>query len=218
VGRLCRKRDVLVVSDEIHADIVFKPHIHVPFATLSPDLADRTITCWAPSKTFNIPGLNTSLVIAANRKLLDLYRLESQRAGFEMGNIFGLTALEAAYTHGAEWLDQALTYIAANVDFMAEFVRTKLPALDFVRPEGTYLALLDCRRLGLDAKALEEFFLRRARVYFNDGAMFGEEAAGFVRVNLACPRARLAEALERIARAVSGRSRGSHPEGSDQGK
>ena len=204
VGRLCRQRDVLVVSDEIHADVVFKPHIHIPFAALSPSLAERTVTCWAPSKAFNLPGLNTSFVVAENRKLLDFYRLESQRAGFEMGNIFGLTALEAAYTHGAVWLDEAVAYIAANADFTADFVRTRLPVLDFIRPEGTFLALLDCRRLGLDVKALEEFFVHRAKVYFNDGARFGEEAAGFVRINLACPRTRLAEALERIAHAVAG--------------
>jgi len=202
VGRLCRERDVTVVSDEIHADIVFRPHRHVPFASLSSDLAERTITCWAPSKAFNLPGLNTSFVVASNRKLLNLYRLESQRVGFEMGNIFGLTALEAAYTHGAEWLDEANAYIAANADFAAEFVRTRLHVLDFIRPEGTYLGLLDCRRLGLDDKALGEFFLRRAKVYFNDGPRFGEEAAGFVRINIACPRSRLAEALERIARAL----------------
>ncbi|MBP1767123.1 MAG: aminotransferase class [Candidatus Aminicenantes bacterium] len=202
VGRLCRERDVLVVSDEIHADIVFKPHRHVPFALLSPNLAGRTITCWAPSKAFNLPGLNTSFVVAANRKLLDLYRLESQRAGFEMGNVFGLTALEAAYTHGAEWLDEAIAYVAANADFAAEFIRAKLPVLDFIRPEGTFLGLFDCRRLGLDDKALGEFFLRRAKVYFNAGPRFGAEAAGFVRVNIACPRSRLAEALERIARAL----------------
>jgi cysteine-S-conjugate beta-lyase len=202
VGRLCQERDVLVVSDEIHADVVFKPHFHVPFGSLSPGLAERTVTLWAPSKAFNLPGLNTSFVVAANRKLLELYQLESERAGFEMGNIFGLTALEAAYTHGAEWLDEALVYIAGNVDFMAEFVRKRLPLLDFIRPEGTYLGLLDCRRLGLDDKALGEFFLRRAKVYFNAGLKFGEEAAGFVRVNLACPRSRLAEALERIERAL----------------
>jgi len=164
-----QERDVLVVSDEIHADIVFKPHRHVPFALLSPNLAGRTITCWAPSKAFNLPGLNTSFVVAANRKLLDLYRLESQRAGFEMGNVFGLTALEAAYTHGAEWLDEAIAYVAANADFAAEFIRAKLPVLDFIRPEGTFLGLFDCRRLGLDDKALGEFFLRRAKVYFNAG-------------------------------------------------
>ena len=202
VGRLCRERDVVIVSDEIHADIVFEPHVHVPFATLSPDLAERTITCWAPSKAFNVPGLNTSFVVAANRKLLDLYRLESQRAGLELGNIFGLAALEAAYTHGAEWLDEAVAYIAGNVDFTAEFVRARLPALDFVRPEGTFLALLDCRRLGLDEKALEEFFLRRAKVYFSAGSTFGDELTGFVRMNLACPRSTLRDALERIERAL----------------
>jgi cystathionine beta-lyase len=202
LGRLCLERDVLVVSDEIHADIVFKPHRHVPFASLSSDLAERTVTCWAPSKAFNLPGLNTSFVVASNRKLLDLYRLESQRTGFEMGNIFGLTALEAAYAHGGEWLDEAIAYIAANADFAAEFVRARLPVLDFIRPEGTFLGLLDCRRLGLDDKALGEFFLRRAKVYFNDGPRFGQEAAGFVRMNIACPRSRLAEALERIVRAL----------------
>jgi len=202
VGRLCHERDILIVSDEIHADIVFKPHVHAILATLSPDLAERTVTCWAPSKAFNIPGLNTSFVIAANRKLLDLYRLESQRAGLELGNIFGLTALEAAYTDGAEWLDEAVAYIDGNLDLAEDFIRRKLPTLDFVRPEGTFLALIDCRRLGLDEKALEEFFLRRAKVYFSAGSTFGEELRGFVRMNLACPRATVREALERIERAL----------------
>ena len=202
LGRIAIERDLLVVSDEIHADLVYSGHRHHVLAALSSNLADRTVTCIAPSKTFNIPGLSTAVVIASNPKLLEAFKDETERAGFELGQVFGIVGFEAAYAHGEDWLDELLPYLEANVDLMEKFLAERIPGIRLVRPEGTYLALLDCRGLGLEPAALNNFFLKKARVYFSDGAMFGEEAAGFVRINFGCPRALLVEALERIERAV----------------
>ena len=202
IGRLAVERDLLVVSDEIHHDLIFKGSRHVPFASLSPALAERTVTCIAPSKTFNIPGLSTAAIIASNPKLLEAFEDETERAGFELGQVFGIVGFEAAYGQGDDWLDELLSYLEANVDFMEKFLGEQIPGIRLVRPEGTYLALLDCRGLGLEPAALNDFFLKKARVYFSDGAMFGKELEGFVRMNFACPRSVLAEALERIERAV----------------
>ena len=202
LGRLAKERDLVIVSDEIHADLVYSGHRHHVLAALSSDLADRTITCIAPSKTFNIPGLSTAVVIASNPKLLGAFKDETERAGFELGQVFGIVGFEAAYSQGDDWLDELLPYLEANIDFLEKFVEERIPGVRFVRPEGTYLALLDCRGLGLEPAALNDFFLKKASVYFSDGALFGEEAAGFVRINFGCPRALLGEALERIERAV----------------
>ena len=202
LGRIAVERDLLVVSDEIHADLVYSGHRHHVFAALSPELAERTVTCIAPSKTFNIPGLSMAVVIASNPKLLEAFKDETERAGFELGQVFGIVGFEAAYSQGDDWLDELLSYLEANVDFMEKFLEERIPAIHLVRPEGTYLALLDCRGLGLEPAALNDFFLKKARVYFSDGAMFGEEAAGFVRINFGCPRVLLVEALERVERAV----------------
>jgi len=204
LGRLVVARDLVVLSDEIHHDLVYRDRRHQVFAALSPELASRTVTCIAPSKTFNIPGLSTAAVIASNPDFLKAFEDEKERAGFELGQIFGIVGFEAAYAHGGDWLDELLPYLEANVDFLEKFLEERIPAIRLVRPEGTYLALLDCRGLGLDPAALTDFFLKKAGVYLNDGAMFGEEAAGFVRINFACPRALLVEALERIRQAVEG--------------
>jgi cysteine-S-conjugate beta-lyase len=203
LGDICIKRDLVVLSDEIHMDLVYRGHRHVPLASLSPALAERTITCLAPSKTFNVAGLATAIVAASNRSLLARYNAALTASGFGIGSLFGTVALEAAYRHGGEWLDQLLEYLEGNVDFAEQFFRERIPSLRFIRPEGTYLALIDCRELGLQQAALDEFFLRSARVYFDSGPMFGEECTGFERINLGCRRALLREALERMERAVA---------------
>jgi cysteine-S-conjugate beta-lyase len=205
LGDVCVRRNLVVLSDEIHMDLTLPGHTHVPLATISPAVAERTVTCVAPSKTFNLAGLSMSLVVASNRDLLTRYERQFDAAGLEIASLFGTVALEEAYRSGDEWLDQLLEYLAANVDLAERFIRERIPALRFVRPEGTYLALIDCRGLGMPQKELDSFFLRTARVYFDSGPWFGEEATGFVRVNLACPRATLTEALGRIERAISER-------------
>jgi cystathionine beta-lyase len=202
LARIAVERDLLVIADEIHHDLVFGGRRHNIFAALSPELAQQTITCIAPSKTFNIAGLTTAAVVAPNPDLLKKFEDESERSGFDLGNALGIVAFEAAYAHGEDWLEELLPYLEANVDFMERFLAERVPAIRLVRPEGTYLALLDCRSLGLDPARLNDFFLKQARVYFSDGKIFGDEAAGFVRINFGCPRPILREALERIERAV----------------
>jgi len=203
LGRIAAERDLLIVADEIHHDLVYRGHRHHVLASLSPELAQQTITCIAPSKTFNTAGLTTAAVVAANPDLHKKLEDESERSGFDLGNALGIVAFEAAYAYGEAWLDELLRYLEGNIDVMERFLAERLPAIKLVRPEGTYLALLDCRALGLDPDGLNDFFLRRARVYFSDGKMFGDEAAGFVRINFGCPRSVLREALERIERAIA---------------
>ena len=202
LGGICVRKDLIVVSDEIHGDLVFSGHRHVPTASVSLELAERTITCMAPSKTFNVAGLSTSVVIASNPRLLGLFDNQAETTGLTFANTFGVVALEAAYTHGEEWLNQLLPYLETNMDFTAAFFEARVPKIRFLRSEGTYLALLDCRALGMDQAALNDFFLRKAGVLFDQGTIFGEELRGFERMNLACPRSVLKQALERIERAV----------------
>ncbi len=205
LGRVAVERDLLVVSDEIHHDLVYGGRRHRVFAALSPELAQQTVTCVAPSKTFNVAGLSTAAVVAANADLRKRFEDETERSGFDLGNALGIVAFEAAYAHGDPWLDELLPYLEGNVDVLERFLAERLPAVKLVRPEGTYLALLDCRGLGIAPEALSDFFLERAGVYFSDGRVFGEEAAGFVRINFGCPRSVLLEALERVERAVKAR-------------
>jgi cystathionine beta-lyase len=205
LGRVALENDFVVFADEIHHDLVYGGHRHHIFAALSPELAERTVTGIAPSKAFNIPGLSTAAVIASDPGLLEAFKKETERAGYELGQVFGVVGFEAAYAHGGDWLDALVPYLETNVDFLERFLAERVPGVRLVRPEGTYLALLDCRDLGFEPDELNGFFLRKGGVYFSDGAMFGREIEGFVRINFGCPRALLKEALERIERAVKSR-------------
>jgi len=202
LARIAVERDLLVIADEIHHDLVYRGHRHHVLASLSPELAHQTITCIAPSKTFNTAGLATAAVVASDPDLLKKLEDESERSGFDLGNALGIVAFEAAYAHGEDWLEELLPYLEGNIDLIEGFLAERVPGIRLVRPEGTYLALLDCRGLGLDPAELNGFFLKQARVYFSDGKIFGDEAAGFVRINFGCPRPVLREALERMERAV----------------
>jgi cystathionine beta-lyase len=204
LARIAVERDLIVIADEIHHDLVYRGHRHHVLASLSSELAQQTITCIAPSKTFNTAGLTTAAVVTANPDLHKKFEDEEERSGFDLGNALGIVAFEAAYAHGEDWLEELLPYLEANVDFMEGFLAERVPRIRLVRPEGTYLALLDCRELGIEPAGLNDFFLKKARVYFSDGKIFGEEAAGFVRINFGCPRSMLREALERIEMAVKG--------------
>lgn len=202
LAEICLKHELLIISDEIHSEHVYRGHKHIPIASLSPEVAQKTITLSAPSKAFNIAGLTTSFVIIPNQHLLNRYKIQLENLGLTVINIFGLVALEAAYTHGAAWLDELVRYLEENMDFARDYFEKHIPQIKFLKPEGTYLALLDCRALGLKQKELNEFFLKKARVYFDEGPVFGEELEGFVRMNLACPRKTLIEALQRIEGSV----------------
>lgn len=204
LSQIVQAYDLLVISDEIHHDFVFPGHKHIPLASISGEIARRTITLVAPNKTFNLAGLNTGVVIASNHELLKKFETEAEKTGLDQINIFGLTALETAYNYGAQWVDELVAYIEENCQIVRQFFPEQIPEIKFLVPEGTYLGLLDCRSLKLPQKELDEFFLKKARVQFEPGLKYGQELEGFERINLACPKAILRQALDRIARAVTG--------------
>jgi Bifunctional PLP-dependent enzyme with beta-cystathionase and maltose regulon repressor activities len=213
VGRLWRKEELVqfgeivlnnkaaVISDEIHCEILFKGHKHAPFATLSDEFEQNCIVCMSPSKTFNLAGLEVSSIIIPNRKLRKDFI--STQSGMVPGpNLFGYTGLEAAYRFGDEWLEQVLDYLQGNLDFLMDYFDKKIEDIKVIQPQGTYLIWLDCRGLNLDDMALRHFMRDHAKVGLNDGFVFGVEGSGFMRINIACPRPLLEEALKRIENAV----------------
>lgn len=203
-GELCLARDVLVVSDEIHGDLIMRGSKFTPYATLSPELTARAIICTAPSKTFNLAGLKTSCIMIADEKLRTEFRKGLRSIGFVVPNSFGIVALQAAYDHGEPWLEQLLDYLTGNLHFLEDYLKRHIPQIELVKLEGTYLAWLDCRKLGLDAVGLKQLMQETARVYMDEGRLFGPEGEGFERINIACPRTILVEALGRIRMAVEG--------------
>ena len=201
LAEICLRHDVIICSDEIHSDIVFRGYRHLPIASLSPEVAARTVTTLAPSKTFNIPGLACSVLIIENPELRR--QVVAAGAGLVGGcNIMGYTAMLAAYQEGAGWLDGLLDYLEANRDYLADFVAGRMPGIAMDRPEATFLAWLDCREAGIEGN-LHTFFLERAGVALNDGPTFGPGGDGWLRLNFGCPRATLTEALERMADALA---------------
>ena len=177
VAELCLENDVLMFSDEIHGDLLLGGRRHIPLASLGSDVAARTITCTAPSKTFNIAGLYTSAVIVSDPALRDRFGCMLDALDICGGNVFGITAFEAAYDYGEDWLLELLTYLEKNADFMVDFLDKKIPRLRMAKPESTFLAWLDCRALGLPQPELKEFFIKNARVGLNDGLSFGEQGS-----------------------------------------
>lgn len=204
LGEICLRNDVLVVSDEIHGDLVYGGRRFTPFASLSAEFAQRSITCTAPSKTFNLAGLQTSCIIIPDDGNRSRFLQMLDRYDLHLVNSFGLVALQAAYDHGQAWLDQVLDYIKANLDYLMQYLQEHLPQIHVVPPDGTYLVWLDCRQLGLEDVALKTLMLEHARVYLDDGIIFGREGSGFQRINIACPRSVLKEALDRIRAAITG--------------
>jgi cystathionine beta-lyase len=203
MGQLCLEHGVTVISDEIHADLVYRDHKHLPLPLVSPAFAANTIVCTSGSKTFNLAGLATSNIIIPDPELRAAFDAASARAGSKSFNIFGTVACEAAYRHGEAWLDQLLIYLEANLDHARAHLARHLPQLPAFKTEGTYFLWVDCRALGLAPPALERFLLEKARLWFNQGHIFGREGEGFVRINIACPRPILDEALSRLQEAVA---------------
>ena len=206
LGRLALDRGLVIIADEIHSDLVFDGRRHAPLASLGAALAARTVTLQAPSKTFNVAGLTAAFAVISDAGLRVRFEAQMESAGLSIGNIFGQTALRAAYAEGGPWLDALRAYLEGNFDFAGAFFRERLPGLRFLRPEGTYLALVDARDLGLEPPALFRFFLEKARVQADDGTKFGPALAGFLRMNLASPRPLLQQAFERIERALRSRA------------
>lgn len=202
---ICVEHGTLIVSDEIHADLVYKPNLHTPFAALSDRAASRTVVCLAPSKTFNMAGLQAAYIVIPDKELRDSFNKKLTEAHHTLSNAFAVTASETAYREGDEWLEQCLAYLRANVDFARSFIAERLPEIKASDPEGTYLLWLDCRGLGLDGAGLKQFMVHEAKVALNEGIGFGEQGAGFMRMNIACRRATLEAALQRIEKAVLAR-------------
>lgn len=202
VSELCLKYNVLMISDEIHSDLVYGGCEHISAAAISEDIALNTITCMAPSKTFNIAGLCTSYVIIPDEKKHEQFDKKVESLGIGTGNVFGITALEEAYLSGEEWLTEILQYLDCNADYLTDFINRRINGIKVRKPQGTYLAWLDCRDLGLSNEKLKNFFVYKAKVGLNEGIMFGPEGEGFFRLNFGCPRSILKEGLERIEKAA----------------
>ena len=203
LGETVIREGGIVISDEIHCELIMKGHSH-SFCVNIPRVCDEFSNLFCPEQTFNIPGFHTSVTIIPNEELRQKF---NEARGRLMGapGIFGLIAAEAAFKYGDEWLEQVLEYIEANIDYAIDYLNKNVPELVPMRPEATYLIWLDCRGLGLGQDELRKFFIDEARVGLNDGATFGPEGEGFMRLNVGCPRAILEEALVRIANAVKAR-------------
>ena len=200
---ICYNKKILILSDEIHCDLVLPGFRHSPLSTLSEKAAAITITCIAPSKTFNLAGLSTSSVIISNPDLRKTFTRIVDNLHIGNGNIFGTVASIAAYSDGHDWLEELLTYIDGNVDYVVEYFRKMIPEITPVQPEATYMIWLDCRKLGMEGKELQKFFVTSAGVGMNEGSGFGPGGEGYMRMNLATTHKTVIKAMEQIENAVS---------------
>ncbi len=203
LGDICNKHGVLVVSDEIHADFVYEGHRHFVFADLKPEYSQFTVTCTAPSKSFNLAGLQVSNIFIANTDIRRKFKEEIKKSGYSQLNTMGLIACQAAYQHGGEWLNELKDYLTENLNFTRNYLLEKLPQIKLIEPEGTYLIWLDFTALGLEENQLEELVTNKAKLWLDSGIMFGPEGKGFERMNIACPRSMLERALNQLEQAVN---------------
>lgn len=202
LGDLCLRYGVIVVSDEIHCDLVYPEYEYTPFASLSPELADVTITCLAATKTFNLPGLHTSFMVISNREMKARIDKRIKTLSIHMSHHFAQEAVIAAYNESEDWLDELLVYVKGNLDYALDYLAQQLPQVKPMKPEGTYLLWVDCRALGLDKQGLKKLMYEKAKVAFNEGSTFGTEGEGWLRINLACPRFVLEQALKQFCEAA----------------
>ena len=200
---ICLKNNILIISDEIHCDLVLPGFTHTPLASLSEKIAANTITLIAPSKTFNLAGLSTSSVIISNPVLRKSFNRIVDNLHVGNGNIFGTEASIAAYTHGHKWLDALLDYIDHNIEFVKDYCRKMIPEIIPVQPEATYMIWLDCRKFGMTGKDLQNFFVTKAGVGMNEGSTFGPGGEGFMRMNLGTTHQTVMKAMEQIEKAVA---------------
>jgi cysteine-S-conjugate beta-lyase len=204
-GKICLNNDVLVVSDEAHCDLIYSHSEFTSFGSLGDDFRQNSVIGTAASKTFNLAGLQTSNIIIPDNKLREQFAGTIKRNGVFLPNPFGVVAAEAAYNHGEAWLTEVMAYIEGNYRFMKSYLTEHLPQLKIVQPEATYLVWADCSELGLDPATRKQLIMEQARVYLDEGELFGPEGEGFERFNIACPRSTLEAVLDRIKTAVNRR-------------
>lgn len=202
LGDICLKHNVFVIADEIHADFTYEGYKHIVFPTVKKEFESICAVCTAPTKTFNLAGLHNANIYIHDDAVRAAYKRELTRQGYSQSNIMGIVAAQAAYQKGGEWLDQLKAYLQSNLDFLREFLKVRLPKVKLVEPQGTYLVWLDFSALGLDDKGLNELVEKKAGLWLDAGYIFGKGGSGFERINVACPRAVLKEALGRLERAV----------------
>jgi len=203
IARLCLKYNVMIFSDEIHADLVFPGQKHIPIATLSDEIAKSTITCMAPSKTFNLAGLDASYVITADKENRNKLNAAFRKQGFHNSlNTMGNTALEAAYRNGEDWLEELVELLDSHANYVTKMFEEHAPELKVVKSEGTYLLWIDCSALGMDSKALRKFMIEKGKVGLNAGVEYGPEGEHYMRMNIACPHVTLEEGVKRIIEAI----------------
>lgn len=205
LGEICLKHDLIILADEIHSDLIFKGSKHLPLASISKELEDRTITCYGPGKSFNIAGLSISTICIPNAKLREVFTKAYKAVHFAEGTVFGHVGFEAAYTKGATWLAELLEHLQGNIDYLDLCLKEYMPCITMLKPQGTYLVWLDCRGLKLPYKELKAFFFEEAKLGLSSGVSFGKEGKGFMRINLATPRATVEEAVSRLRTAYESR-------------
>jgi len=198
MGEICLRCGVTVIADEIHEDFIYSGHKHLVFASLDPDFDNITVTCTSPSKTFNLAGLICANIFISNKDLRGKFKDEYARCGLSQPGVMGLEACKAAYEGGEDWLEQLLDYLAGNMQLLKSYLLSNIPKIKLIEPEGTYLAWLDCKELGLSAKKLDETLTNRGKLWLSAGSSFGKGGNGFMRINAACPRSVLSNALERL--------------------
>ena len=202
IAEICHREGVIVVSDEIHADLTLPPYRHVPFAKVSAEAAECSITLMSPSKAFNMAGLTSSYSVISNEALREKFHRHLEHSELNLGHAFAFISVAAAYSNGTEWLDQMLAYVQGNIDYMEQYLATSLPQVGMIRPQASYLVFLDFRKLGLSQAELNKLIVDKARLALNDGAMF--EGEGFMRLNAASPRSVIEEAMRRLGEALQG--------------
>ncbi|KAF1084016.1 Cystathionine beta-lyase PatB [Sporotomaculum syntrophicum] len=202
LGDICLKYGVTVVADEIHADFIYPGHKHLVFAKIKPEFAQIAITCTAPSKTFNLAGLQVSNIFIPNPDIRHAFRQEMAKSGYNQLGIMGMVACKAAYQNGRKWLEELINYLGGNLDFLRSFLNEKIPQVKLIEPEGTYLVWLDFNQLNLSEDQLEDLIVKKAGLWLDKGTIFGAGGVGFQRINIACPRSILEKALGQLEKAI----------------
>lgn len=208
LSEICLKNNIKIISDEIHFDLIYKDYKHTVLSTISNEIKENSIICTAPSKTFNLAGMQVSNIIIPNKEMRDKYNRQLEIDHIGKPNSFGEAALIAAYNDSEQWLDSLIAYIEQTKDYFIDYIEKHIPQLKVVNPEGTYLLWVDCSELGMNSQELKDFFINECKLALNHGQMFGEEGDSFQRFNIACSRTLVQEALDRMNQAIKNKKMG----------